>query len=77
MDSSRVRIYFDELKRNEINSVWEHNNKRKKQQLEIRRMFFFPKINENFLIRFFFVKSNNEFLSLLAIISLFFLNLHY
>ncbi len=41
MDSSRVRIYFDELKRNAINSVWEHNNKRKKQQLEIRKMFFF------------------------------------
>ena len=41
MDSSRVRIYFDELKRNEINSVWEHNNKRKKQQLEIQKNVFF------------------------------------
>ena len=54
MDSSRVRIYFDELKRNEINSVWEHNNKRKKRQLEIQKNVFFSENEWEFFDQIFF-----------------------
>ena len=66
--------------RNAIWSVWEHNNKHKKQQLEIGKTFSFPlrtesesTASENHFDQIFFLKSRkNDFLTLLAVISLYF-----